>query len=250
MAEERESNDGIAPGVPGEARPAARLGPEGHRERLRERFEQGGVEGFLPYEVLELALTYVLPRKDVKDLAKRLLGRFGDVGSVLNARREDLTDVPGVGPKTALYLRFLGDLISWCLREKASQKTVLGSPERVADYLRLTLGTSREERFLVIFLNARNELVGMETLQTGTVNQAVVYPRRVIERALAHNAVALVLVHNHPSGHGDPSPEDVALTARIATAAEAVDLAVHDHLIVTREGTSSLRELGLFPGGR
>ena len=166
---------------------------------------------------------------------------------MLTARSEDLASVPGIGPKTARYLRFLGELIGYCLGEKAGDAPVLDQPERVADYLRMTLGASREEKFLVLFLNARNELIAMEVLQTGTVDQTVVYPRKVIERALVHNAVGLVLVHNHPSGHADPSVEDVGLTRRIAGAAEAVDLRVHDHLVVTREGYASLKERGLHP---
>ncbi|MHC5040211.1 MAG: RadC family protein [Planctomycetota bacterium] len=221
-------------------------GAQGHRERLRRRFSQGALSGFLPYEILELALTYALPRKDVKDLAKRLLARFGGVHEVFSARFEDLVRLEGIGTNTAIYLRFLGALIAFSLQEKARARAVLDQPGAVVDYLRLSVGASREENFQVLFLNARNELLAMEVLQVGTVDQAVVYPRKVIERALARNAVGCILVHNHPSGHADPSPEDMALTTKIARAAEAVDLRIHDHLIITREGYFSFRERGLL----
>ncbi len=218
----------------------------GHRARLRARYEQGGLEAFLPYEVLEMALTWAVCRRDVKPLAKALLARFGTVHDVLRARDEDLREIDGVGERTSLFLRFLGDLLGHCLAEKAAGASVLGTPESVADYLRLTIGAGREERFQVLFLDAQNRALASEVLQTGTVDQAVVYPRKVIERALARNAVALILVHNHPSGHLSPSPQDVSLTTRIVRAAEAVDLRVHDHLIVSREGYYSFREAGLL----
>ncbi|MHC4777011.1 MAG: RadC family protein [Planctomycetota bacterium] len=225
----------------------------GHRERLRDRFRRGGLDGFLDYEVLELALTHVIPRRDVKPLAKALLSRFAGVHKVLTARKEDLRLVPGVGEKTALFLSFLADLISRCLAESAGGSRVLDAPEAVVDFLRMTVGASREENFQVLFLNSRMELQAGEILQVGTVDQAVVYPRKVIERALSHNAVGLVLVHNHPSGNLQPSRQDVAMTARLSKAADAVDLHVHDHLIVTREGYFSFREGGLLksaPDGR
>jgi DNA repair protein RadC len=226
--------------------PADAQGPKGHRDRLRKRFHGSSLGGFLPYEVLELALTYAVPRRDVKGTAKALIARFGGVHAALTAREQDLTAVPGVGEKTALYLRFLGELIAHCLGEKTGGKPVLDAPSAIVDFLRMTVGASREENFQVLFLNARFELQAAEVLQTGTVDQAVVYPRKVIERALAHNAVGLVLVHNHPSGNLQPSPQDVALTRRLTRAAEGVDLRVHDHLIVTRDGHYSFREAGLI----
>jgi DNA repair protein RadC len=219
---------------------------EGHRERLRERFRRGGLEGFLPHEALELALTWAIPRRDVKGAARELVARFGGVFGALTAREEDLSNVEGLGPRTALFLRFLGELSAYALREKAPSRRRVDSPAAVIEFLRFSLGGSREENFLVLFLNARNELLAMEVLQTGTVDHASVYPRKVVERALAHNAVSLILVHNHPSGHDEPSPQDIALTRRIAEAAQAVDMQVHDHLVVTRDGYSSLRELGLL----
>jgi DNA repair protein RadC len=219
---------------------------EGHRERLREKFRRAGLDGFLAHEALELALTWAIPRRDVKDAARRLAARFGGVHGALAAREEDLLGIEGLGPGSALYLRFLGELLGYALREKTAPRRRVDSPGAVVEFLRFSLGGSREENFQVLFLNARNELLAMELLQTGTVDHASVYPRRVIERALAHNAVSLILVHNHPSGHPEPSPQDIALTRRIAEAAQAVDMQVHDHLIVTRDGHSSLRELGLI----
>jgi DNA repair protein RadC len=219
---------------------------EGHRERLRERFRRAGLGGFLPHEALELALTWAIPRRDVKDAARRLVARFGGIHGALAARQEDLLGIEGLGPGSVLYLRFLGEFLNYALREKAAPRRRVDSPGAVIEFLRFSLGSSREENFQVLFLNARNELLAMELLQTGTVDHASVYPRRVVERALAHNAVSLILVHNHPSGHPEPSPQDVALTRRIAEAAQAVDMQVHDHLIVTCDGYASLRELGLI----
>lgn len=217
---------------------------EGHRSRLRTRFRKSGLQGFMPHEVLELALTWAIPRRDVKDLAKTLLGRFRSVNGVFSARPEDLRAIPGIGEKTSVFIAFLGALTEYRLGEKVTGSAVIDSPGAVLDYLRLALAWRRDERFMVLFLNARNELIASEVLQVGTVDHAAVYPRSVIERALAHNALALILVHNHPSGHGEPSPQDVALTRRLGAALEAVDLRLHDHLIVTRNGHVSLRERG------
>jgi DNA repair protein RadC len=230
--------------------PADPQDPKGHRERLRKRFRKGSLRGFLPYEILELALSYAVPRRDVKGTAKALIARFGGIHPALTAREEDLRGVTGVGEKTAHYLRFLGELIAHCLGEKAGGRAILDAPSAIVDFLRMTVGASREENFQVLFLNARFELQAAEVLQVGTVDQAVVYPRKVIERALAHNAVGLVLVHNHPSGSLQPSPQDMALTNRLVRSAEGVDLHVHDHLIVTRDGHFSFREAGLIKPAR
>lgn len=221
-------------------------GPRGHRSRLRERFRNGGIEAFLPYEVLELLLTFAIPRRDVKGTAKSLVRRFDGVLGALRAREEDLRSVDGIGPEAALFIRFVGALSAYALREKACSRTVVSSPVEVADFLMLYLGFKREENFMVLFLNARNEILASEVLQVGTVDHAAVYPRQVIERALSHNACSLILVHNHPSGSPDPSTQDVALTRRIDAAARAVDMRVHDHMIVAAGRWVSLRESGMF----
>lgn len=219
-----------------------------HRERLRERFRSAGGKGLSDYELVELLLTYAIPRKDVKPEAKRLIKRFGSLGGVLDASVEHLEEVAGVGPSSATLVRLVRELLSAYMAEGMSKRDVVSSPHAVIDFAQARLSGLPHEAFMVVYLNAKNEVLEHEVLNEGIVDRTVVYPRRVIEGALAHHAAALVLVHNHPSGHSDPSPEDKRLTRSICEAARTFDIRIVDHIIVAKGGYFSFAQSGeLFP---
>jgi len=216
----------------------------GHRERLRERFRRVGAAGLHDYELLELLLTYAIPQKDVKPVAKLLLQRFGGLSGVLDAAQEELEAVRGLGPSSATLVRLVKELSGSYLAERMKHRDLLSSPQAVVDFARLKLAGLPHEALMVIYLNTKNEVIDYQTLHEGTVDRVTVYPRRIIEAALAHHAAALILVHNHPSGHPEPSEDDRRLTRSVAAAARTVDIQLLDHIIVGRDGYSSLREEG------
>lgn len=218
----------------------------GHRRRLKERYLGGGCDGLQDHEKVELLLSYGLPRKDTKPLAKELLRRFQNIKGVLDAPVEELTAVPGLGIHTALLLKLVKDMGAAYLLVRARAKIPLSSSEELLDFCKTKLGGLKDERFYVCYLDARNRLLAMELIQEGSVNQAVVYPRKVLEGALKYKASAMILVHNHPSGHVQPSDSDVRLTRIIQDAARFLDIPVHDHVIVGENQIFSLRSEGLM----
>jgi DNA repair protein RadC len=156
----------------------------GHRSRLRERFRKAGLSGFHDYEVLELLLTFAIPRQDVKPSAKALVKKFRSLRGVFDASPEELQTVPGVGSSAAVLIKLLKEAASLYLKEKLRNHPILTSPEAVIEYCRHALLGQRNELFQVIYLNAQNEVVDVETIAEGTVDHTAVYPRRVIEGAL------------------------------------------------------------------
>lgn len=226
----------------------------GHRARLRSRFLKGGAAALQDYELLELLLTFAIPYSDVKPLAKSLIEQFGSLSQVLDAPLEDLLEVrvtlPGKGGTrdmrlteySATLIRLVKALFETYLREEALKRQRIPSLEVLVDYCRTTMGGLKDEQFRVLYLNSQNEIIAEEILQEGTVNQTVVYPRKILELALKHKATGLILVHNHPSGNPTPSASDRELTQTIIKASRALNLTVHDHLIISRHGYFSLAE--------
>jgi DNA repair protein RadC len=219
----------------------------GHRQRLRERALAGGLAGLPDYELLELILFGSIARVDVKPLAKALLERFGSLGALLAAPTEELARFELVDQKTIVNLRALGELAHRLARAELLDQPLLNSIDKVAKYCRAQMAHSDVERFRVLYLDQRHALIQDETQQTGTVNEVAAYPREIVRRALNLGAVGIVLVHNHPSGNLKPSPGDIEITREIARALEGVGIALHDHLIVGRNGHVSLREMGKLP---
>jgi DNA repair protein RadC len=217
-----------------------------HRKRLRERFLKGGFEGFGDYEALELLLTYAIPRKDVKPLAKELIGRFGSFRGVLDAGAEELAAVRGVKERTAAFVLALKECAGLYLREAVLARERISSTGALLDYCSVKMGGLRDEQFRAVFLNSQNEVLCDEVIQEGTVDQSVVYPRKVMERALHHKAAAIIVVHNHPGGNLKPSAEDRRLTAELCGVARGLGIRVHDHLIIGRSGYFSFLERGLM----
>ncbi len=215
-----------------------------HRKRLRSRFMHGGADALPDYEVLELVLFRAIPRADVKPLAHRLLSVFGSFNAVVAADPARLEQVKGVGCAVVVELKIVEAAAHRLAQSALREKPLISSWDAVVAYCRTTLAHRDTEHFRVLFLDRKNRLIADETQSQGTVDQVQVYPREVIKRALELSASALILVHNHPSGDPTPSPEDIDLTRAIATAASALDIVLHDHLIVGRFAEASLRAQG------
>jgi DNA repair protein RadC len=217
-----------------------------HRERLRGKFNVSGPTALYNYEMLELLLTYVIPRKDVKSIAKTLLKKFGTIKAVMDADPAELVKIHGVGPKTPILFKLAKEIGSLYLKEKAKEKPQISCTTELLNFCKMALGGLSDERFCVIHLNAQNRVIEMETIQEGIVNQAVVYPRKVLENALKRKASAVILVHNHPSGHVKPSDADIKLTKTIQETARMLDIIVHDHIIIGGNSFFSFREEGIL----
>lgn len=217
----------------------------GHRERLRERMFHGGADAFHDHELLEYVLTLVTPRRDTKPLAKRLIAEFGSYAAVIAADPRALA-ARRLSPTTVAALKFVQASALRLLRAETTRRPVLSSWQALIDYCHADMAHGLTERFRVLYLNSRNMLVLDEVFSEGTVNQAPVYVREVVKRALDIGATALILVHNHPSGDPAPSREDIALTKDIIEAGRKLSLVVHDHIIIGRGGHVSLKSLGLI----
>ena len=218
----------------------------GHRQRLRARFREAGAGALSDYELLELLLFRVIPQKDVKPLAKTLLAKFGSFAEVIAAPEARLLEVEGVGDATATHFKIVQAAASRTLRDEVKRRPVMSSGQTVLDYCRSSMAFSDKEQFRILFLDKRNHLIADEVQQTGTVDHTPVYPREVMKRALELSATAIVLVHNHPSGDPTPSRADVQMTQSIIEVARPLGIAVHDHIIVGKDGHSSLKELKLI----
>ncbi|OAG26774.1 RadC family protein [Thermodesulfatator autotrophicus] len=219
---------------------------KGHRERLRRKFLEYGLEAFTDEEVLELLLIFGTPRKDCKPAARKALKHFGDLASVLEAPKEELLKIPGIGPKNMLAIKFVHAVARRFLERRLKRRPYLHSAKEVYEYLAHSMIDLKKEVFKAIYLDARNQILAVEDLFHGTVNESVVYAREVIERALYHHASALVIAHNHPSGNPKPSGADIQLTKRLYLASALLNLRLLDHLIVAKEGYFSFAEEGLL----
>jgi DNA repair protein RadC len=218
----------------------------GHRERLRERFHEAGAAALSDYELLELVLFRALPRRDVKPLAKDLIARFGSFAEVVNAPDALLAKVPGVGEATVIDIKLIAAAASRVARGAIKTRETLSSWSAVIAYCRTAMAFADKEQFRILFLDKRNQLIADEVQQTGTIDHTPVYPREVVKRALELSATAVILVHNHPSGDPTPSNADIQMTKQIAEIAGSLGIAVHDHIIVGKNGHASLKGLRLM----
>jgi len=218
----------------------------GHRDRLRQRFLQAGSDALHDYEMLELVLFRAIPRRDVKPLAKELIARFGSFAEVIAAPIELLKEVEGLGEAAITDLKIVQAAANRLLRGEVKKRHVLSSWSSVLDYCRTAMAFESKEQFRILFLDKGNHLIADEQQQTGTVDHTPVYPREVVKRALELSATAVILVHNHPSGDPTPSRADIDMTKAIIEVARPLGIAVHDHLIVGKDGHASLKALKLM----
>jgi DNA repair protein RadC len=218
----------------------------GHRERLRGRFREAGPEAVSDYELLELVLFRAIPQRDVKPLAKNLIAKFGSFAEAISAPPARLAEVKGIGEAAITELRIVQAAASRLARGQVQKRPVLSSWSSVIDYCRTAMAFAEKEQFRVLFLDKRNQLIVDELQQVGTVDHTPVYPREVVKRALELSATALILVHNHPSGDPTPSHADIEMTQTIIKVAGPLGIAVHDHIVVGKEGHASFRSLRLI----
>ena len=218
----------------------------GHRNRLRQRFVKSGADSLPDYELLELILFPALPRRDTKPLAKALLKRFGSFNEVISAEPQDLKNVDGVGEVVVVALKTVQAAALRLSQGEIMDRPVLTSWDKLVKYCRASMAHEKAEQFRILFLNKKNVLIADEVQQQGTVDHTPVYPREVMKRALELGATALIMVHNHPSGDPSPSHADIEMTKEVKGAGEKLGIDVHDHVIVSRSGNSSFKDLGLL----
>ncbi len=217
-----------------------------HRKRLRDRFMAGGAAAMPDYEMLELVLFRAIPRQDVKSLARLLIDTFGDFNRVIAAPPARLAQVSGVGEAVIIELKVIEAAAQRMARSRVMQRHVMSGWNALLDYCHTTMAHRETEQFRVLYMDRKNVLIADEEQAKGTVDHVPVYPREVVKRALELNASALILVHNHPSGDPTPSDSDIAMTAQIDAAAQALGLTLHDHLIIGKSRELSFRAQGLL----
>ena len=222
----------------------------GHRSRVRQRFLQNGFAGMLKYEVLEAMLMMVLPRKDVKPLAKRLLAQYGTVRNVISRSQMELEKFPGLGEKSAASLRIFFETMRYCLTEQCQERRLLATTEDLRDFVRMKLGVHRHECCMIVLLNSRNYLIDYRVIAEGTVDNVLSYSRNIIEHVLALDASKMLLVHNHPSGVCTPSLDDVDATAICCQVLATIGVELLDHLIVTPSECFSFVDNGMVLNGQ
>lgn len=233
-----------------------------HRERLKKKYRKSGRRSLAGYEILELLLTYAIPRKDVKPLAKELINQFGSFKKVFDEPVDNLETVKGMGEHSSLLINLVKDCMVQYLEPDLEEKVILSSPEAVSaflqkeinfpdgtsysevelhSYLRAELGNQQREFFMILCLNSSNQLIYKQVLFAGTIDQAQVYPREILKIALLKNAAAIILVHNHPSGNSKPSDDDIILTKRLENISNEFGLRIHDHIVVSGDNAFSIR---------
>ena len=221
----------------------------GHRERLRLRFDQEGLSGFAPHEVLELLLTYAIPRIDTNGLAHALIRRFGSLSAVLEASKEELAQVEGIGPRAAALLTMMLPLLRMYEQEKLLPRLCLGNFGDLAAYCRTLFLGAGVEQFYVLCLDAKLNLLSAVLLSQGTPSEVSVQARMVVQELMRRNAMGAVLCHNHPSGSVTPSYEDVRITQEIQHILESVGIRLYDHIIISGRKHYSFNAHHLLDGG-
>ena len=218
----------------------------GHRARLRQRLFEGGPDALLDHELVEYLLALALPRRDTKPLAKKLIHEFGGFGALLSADAKAIARVGDVSEGAAAAIKIAEAAALRLLESKMKERPVLGSWQALLDYLHADMAFRVTERVRVLYLNAKNMLIRNEPISEGSVDEAAVYIREVIGRALEYQASAIIIVHNHPSGDPSPSQQDIRLTRDLVEAGRHLKIAVHDHVVIGAKGHSSLRAMGLI----
>jgi len=218
----------------------------GHRQRLKEKFQTHGFSALADYEILELALTFAIPRKDTKLLAKQLLKKFKSIKQIVDTDINELMTAGELGLNAAVCLNFLKAFAVYYALSSAKSKQKIDSVESAVNYLKTAIGGEKIEKILSVCLDSGNGILDVCEIEKGTVNRSAVIPRKVAEVALKYQAAAIILAHNHPGGTVKPSQHDIEATKAVNSALKAIDVTLIDHIIVTEGGYFSFRENGLF----
>ena len=217
-----------------------------HRQRLKNRFSQEGLDNFDPVHALELLLFYAIPQKDTKPVARALLDHFGSYTAVLEASREELEAVPGVGPNVATFLNLMHASCGYYQTQKAAEEKILDDVNKYGGYLLKRFYGRRRETVFLLCLDAKCKLLSCQLVGEGDVNSANIPMRRIVELALAANATSVVLAHNHPSGIAVPSREDVLTTRHLATVLGGMDIILADHVVAADDDFVSMVQSGYY----
>ncbi len=219
---------------------------EGHRKRLRERFEQSGLAGFLDYEIVELLLTLGTPRRDCKPQAKEAINIFKTLRGVLEAPPEELRKIKGITAHNIFVIQFMQEIAREFLKKRVLGKTYCRSSREVFDYLYHSMRDLKKEVFKVMFFDSQNCVVEIEDLFEGTLNASAIYPREIIQSAVKHSAAALLFIHNHPAGNPQPSDNDKQITQDLVFAGNIMQVRVLDHIIIGENRYFSFADAGLI----
>lgn len=226
---------------------------KGHRERVRKKFLENGFNGLEDYEILELLLFYVIPRKDTKAIAKELIKKFKTLANVLKADTLELKTVNGLGDVAITFLKMMGALPEKIYEDKLkNQKLIKDDKNKITDkevllsFLRNKIGYEDVEKFYVIYLSSSNEVIAFEESSSGTLDRSSIYPREIYKRVIMENAKSIIIAHNHPSGNTCPSKCDIDITNEIAKGLKNFGALLLEHIIITRDSYFSFLEEGLI----
>ncbi len=220
---------------------------EGHRKRLRDKFLRAGLCAFHDYEIVELLLTLGTPRKDCKQQAKDAIKKLKGLKGVLEASLEELQEIKGIGPVNAFGIKLFQEVSEQYLKERIiGEKIILKSSKTVFDYLYQSMQKEKKEVFKVLFLDGKNKLMKTEDLFEGSLTSSAVYPREIMKKAIKYDAVALVFVHNHPSGIPEPSESDKKITENLVFAGNIMEIKILDHIIIGNNKYFSFADAGLI----
>ena len=214
---------------------------QGHRERIKEKFLKNGIDGFAEYEILELLLTYCIPRKDTKPIAKELLNKFKSLDNIFKADFDKLFAIDGLGKNSIAFLKLIGDLPSIIYKDELKNKKLvnkeilkISNKDILLNYLRNKIGYEEKEKFYVIYLSSSNEVIEFEENSVGTLDRSSVYPREIYKKIINLNAKSIILAHNHPSDNITPSKSDIELTNEIAKGLKNFGALLIEHIIITK----------------
>ena len=226
---------------------------QGHRERIKEKFLKNGIDGFAEYEILELLLTYCIPRKDTKPIAKDLLNKFKSLDNVFKADFDKLSVIDGLGKNSIAFLKLIGDLPSIIYKDELKNKKLvnketlkISNKDILLNYLRNKIGYEEKEKFYLIYLSSSNEVIEFEENSVGTLDRSSVYPREIYKKIINLNAKSVILAHNHPSDNITPSKSDIELTNEIAKGLKNFGALLIEHIIITKNSYFSFLEEGLI----
>ena len=226
---------------------------KGHRERVRRKFLENGFNGFEDYEVLELLLFYVIPRRDTKAIAKELIAKFKTLANVLKADNKELKTINGLGDVAITFLKMMGALPEKIYEDKLKNEKIIKddtnkitNKEILLNFLRNKIGYENVEKFYVIYLSSSNEVLAFEESSSGTLDRSSIYPREIYKRVIMENAKSIIIAHNHPSGNISPSKCDINITNEIAKGLKNFGALLIEHIIITRDSYFSFLEEGLI----
>lgn len=217
-----------------------------HRSRLRKKYLDSGIKAFHDYEKLELLLSFCIPYKDTKPLAKSLMDKFGSLSKVFSSSYDNLKNIKGITERIFIFLKFVRDIGLQIKQDELLNLESISSPSDIVEYYRLYFIEKNDEEFCIAYLNSQNKILSLETPFKGTVNRVDVYIRTLIDEILKKGAKNIIILHNHPGGSIKPSVDDKYLTFRLSLALRNIETAILDHLIIGNNDYLSFMEEGLM----